>query len=67
MNFHERKKWRTRWYFRCVYGWRLKTCTACSGSGRYDHHGSPRCGNCDGTGKSLYQTEKGREMEKAHA
>lgn len=25
-------------------------CTACSGSGRYDHNGSPKCGCCNGTG-----------------
>jgi hypothetical protein len=25
-------------------------CTACSGSGYYDHNGSPRCGACNGNG-----------------
>lgn len=29
------------------------TCTACSGSGRYDHNGSPKCGCCNGTGKTF--------------
>ena len=28
-----------------------RDCTACSGSGRYDHCGSPKCGACEGTGK----------------
>lgn len=32
-------------------GRRLIECTACSGSGRYDHNGSPKCGQCQGTGK----------------
>lgn len=30
------------------------TCTACNGSGYYDHNGSPRCGACNGTGKEIY-------------
>ncbi len=25
-------------------------CSACNGSGYYDHNGSPRCGCCDGEG-----------------
>jgi DnaJ-class molecular chaperone len=28
-----------------------KVCTACNGSGYYDHNGSPPCGVCSGTGK----------------
>ena len=28
-----------------------KKCTACNGSGYYDHNGSPPCGACNGTGK----------------
>ena len=27
-------------------------CSACSGSGYYDHNGSPPCGACNGTGKA---------------
>jgi hypothetical protein len=30
---------------------KAKTCTACDGSGHYDHKGSPACGACNGTGK----------------
>lgn len=26
-------------------------CTACNGSGHYDHDGSPTCTSCAGTGK----------------
>ncbi len=26
-------------------------CSACSGSGYYDHSGSPRCGSCRGSGE----------------
>ncbi len=37
--------------FMKVAGKKLVTCTACSGSGRYDHNGSPRCSACGGTGK----------------
>ncbi len=27
-----------------------KVCTACNGSGHYDHDGAPKCGACNGTG-----------------
>lgn len=42
----ERKK-----RFEADHGRKLMTCTACSGSGRYDHNGAPPCGSCNGTGK----------------
>lgn len=32
-------------------GIKMITCTACSGSGYYDNHGSPKCGCCGGRGK----------------
>lgn len=51
MDYHERKKARTEHYKTNVEGWRLVTCVACNGSGRYDHNGSPDCGSCEGTGK----------------
>jgi DnaJ-class molecular chaperone len=34
------------------FGKKSVVCTACNGSGRYDHNGSPRCGQCNGTGKT---------------
>lgn len=55
-SFHERKKIRTEWYFKYVYKWKEKPCSACSGSGYYDDTGSPKCGSCDGTGKQKYQS-----------
>ena len=55
MTFHERKKERTEYYQKYVYGWKLKDCSACSGSGYYDDTGSPKCGGCDGTGKERYK------------
>jgi len=30
---------------------RFETCSACSGSGYYDHNGSPPCGACNGKGQ----------------
>jgi DnaJ-class molecular chaperone len=51
----ERKEQRRDYYRRYVLGWKLVTCTACNGSGRYDHNGSPPCGSCDGTGKERVQ------------
>ncbi len=57
MDFRERKKRRKEYLEKYVFGWKLKECTACSGSGRYDHNGSPKCGGCDGTGKERYRPE----------
>lgn len=36
----------------------LVACVACSGSGRYDHNGSPKCGGCNGTGRTLKEHEE---------
>lgn len=58
MNFRERKQARTEDYFKYVYKWKLRPCTACNGSGRYDSGGSPRCQGCDGTGKERYENEQ---------
>lgn len=49
--FHERKAERIAVFEKYVRGWRLITCTACSGSGYYDAAGSPPCSGCDGTGR----------------
>lgn len=49
--FHERKAQRKEHFDRFVFGWRLRQCNSCAGSGRYDSHGSPACSGCDGTGK----------------
>lgn len=49
--FHERKSARKDYFFRFIAGWKEQPCTACSGSGHYDHDGSPACGGCDGTRK----------------
>lgn len=54
-NFHERKVRRTEYYQRFVFGWKLRPCTACNGSGYYDHNGSPKCSSCNGTGKERYK------------
>lgn len=57
MDFKERKARRTDYYNRFVFGWKLKDCIACNGSGRYDSHRSPKCGACNGTGKERYKPE----------
>lgn len=36
-------------------------CSACSGSGRYDHNGSPKCGACEGTGKDTVTLDRAIE------
>ncbi len=56
-DFHERKKERTKYYFKYIHGWKLITCTACSGSGYYDHNDNPKCGCCEGTGKERVSPE----------
>lgn len=49
--FQERKAERKEHFEKYVKGWKLVPCTACNGSGRYDHNGSPKCSSCNGTGK----------------
>lgn len=56
--FHERKAERKEYYENWVKGWKLRPCSACNGSGYYDHNGSPDCGACDGTGKERYNPIK---------
>jgi len=51
MNFHDRKQARREEYFTYAFCWKKVRCTACNGSGIYDHNGSPPCGACNGTGK----------------
>ncbi len=54
-DFHTRKAERKERYERFVKGWRLRKCSACNGSGRYDSTGSPRCGACNGTGRERFK------------
>lgn len=58
-SFSERKAARKEFYEKYVRGWKLVTCTACNGSGRYDHDGAPKCGSCNGTGKMREHSKKG--------
>jgi hypothetical protein len=53
--YQERKNARTEYYKKFVEGWKKRKCTACNGSGRYDHNGSSSCGACNGTGKEKYK------------
>lgn len=53
--FHERKAERKKEFEEYEKYWIEETCAACSGSGKYDHDGSPTCEGCDGTGKSKYK------------
>lgn len=57
-DYQDRKKARVEQYNRNILGWTTRPCTACSGSGRYDHNGSPKCGACNGTGKEKYKPTK---------
>lgn len=45
-------------YYTYEFGYKKEECSACAGSGYYDHNGSPDCGACDGTGHDLKQTLK---------
>lgn len=55
-SFHERKEYRRQYFMKYVYKWKTRKCTACNGTGYYDHNGSPECGACDGTGKEKYRS-----------
>jgi len=50
MSYQERKEQRTRRYWQ-QHGKKLVRCSACNGSGYYDHNGSPLCASCNGTGR----------------
>lgn len=50
MTYLSRKEERRRFFYLCRYLMKQRPCRACSGSGHYDHNGSPPCGACDGTG-----------------
>lgn len=50
LSYEQRKELR-RQKFNRTHGGKMVECTACSGSGRYDHNGSPPCGCCGGRGK----------------
>ena len=56
--FRARKAGRTTFFWKFVYGWKLRACSACNGSGYYDHNGSPTCGSCEGSGKERYRGPK---------
>jgi hypothetical protein len=58
IGFRERKARRKAHFFKFRYGWIERICTACAGSGRYDHYHSPRCGCCNGTGKERVRGPK---------
>jgi hypothetical protein len=57
-DYRVRKQARVELYKKFIEGWKLKACTACNGSGIYDHNGSPPCGACDGTGKERYNSKE---------
>jgi hypothetical protein len=58
ITFRERKAERTGYFLRFVFGWKLRVCTACNGSGHYDNDGSPACDECDGSGRARYRGPK---------
>tara|TARA_Y100001960_G_scaffold332700_1_gene434307 strand:+ start:27681 stop:28175 length:495 start_codon:yes stop_codon:yes gene_type:complete len=45
-------------YYTYEFGYQKEECSACAGSGYYDHNGNPDCSACDGTGSDLKQTLK---------
>lgn len=63
LSFHERKKDRTEYFNRFVYGWKLVACISCNGSGWYDSWdeendcGIP-CESCDGTGRTRFKLKE---------
>lgn len=59
-DYQLRKQKRKQHYEKYVHGWKERPCTACNGTGFYDHDGSPECGACDGTAKELYKPTDGK-------
>jgi len=64
MSFRERKQQRIEYFLNHVFGWRLRKCTACDGTGRFDNTGSPKCTACNGTGKERYPGPKAIKNER---
>lgn len=61
--FRSRKAERTKAFWKRKFGWKLRGCVACNGSGIYDHNGSPPCGACDGSGKERYRGPKSLALD----
>ena len=61
MDFKDRKQKRKEYYEKYIKGWKQRPCTACHGSGYYDHNGSPKCGACKGTGKETYKSNNNEQ------
>ena len=61
--FRARKADRTAYFWKFMYGWKLRGCSACNGSGYYDHNGSPPCGACEGSGKERYRGPKSPALD----
>lgn len=51
-DYHQRKAQRKEYFEKFVKGRKLEKCISCNGSGYYDSNNSPKCGACDGTGKT---------------
>ena len=51
-NYRERKEARKLNYIKNEYKKKLVVCYSCNGSGYYDSFNSPKCGACDGLGKT---------------
>ena len=55
MDYKQRKQAQKEHFENNVKGWKLRACSACNGSCRYDVGDSPKCGACNGTGKESYK------------
>ena len=60
MTWLKEKQKRIEHFNKYIFGWRLHRCGACSGTGYYDHTGSPPCGACEGTGKTRYKSARAK-------
>jgi len=63
--FQKAKAERRANFFKYVYGWKKRKCSACNGSGYYDARNSPKCGGCEGTGKESYPGPKSAKPEES--
>ncbi|MGF6440380.1 hypothetical protein QF002_001189 [Paraburkholderia youngii] len=59
----ERKAHRTDRFWRYTYGWKERRCSACNGSGYYDHNGSPPCSSCSGSAREKFRGPKSLAMD----
>jgi len=57
LTYRQIKYGRKLYFDKYIKYWIQETCSACNGSGYYDHDDSPECEACNGTGKDVWRPD----------